>query len=166
MKEVATPIFKILIFIAATALVVFGFIKLAVAIYFSLPIAEPIMLTVLGFILIELNLLRTEVYTVIKYFAQTVELITKAREDYAANTGDTSAILVSFGPNTPPEELKSIKEKYPFLSNEIDRIVNMTKKKTLAELSMEELIKKRDKAIENNDFEKAAEIRDEINRRK
>jgi hypothetical protein len=73
--------------------------------------------------------------------------------------------------NTTPEEIENIKKKYPGFSHAIDEIlekvggISRTSTLPLSSLSSFKLEKLLQEAIDKNDFERAAEIRDEINRR-
>lgn len=75
--------------------------------------------------------------------------------------------IISINENTSPEDLEKIKNKIPGAGAALENIFKIIKgdiyqsnKKELTEMSKEELQKEMDEAVNSNNFEKAAIIRD------
>lgn len=78
--------------------------------------------------------------------------------------------IISINENTTPEQMNELKEKFPFIIDELEKILDNTNanptKKSIETMTIKQLQDELHNAVENNEFEKAAEIRDEIKKRK
>jgi hypothetical protein len=84
------------------------------------------------------------------------------------NAGMVNTITIT--DQTTPEEIEELKRKFPMFAESFDNILKSNpvynKEVDTKELSITQLETALQIAIDNNEFEKAAEIRDEISRRK
>lgn len=77
----------------------------------------------------------------------------------------TNTEIISINENTSPEDLEKIKNKIPGAGAALESILKImhgeqSSKKELSEMTKEELQKEMEEAVNSNDFEKAATIRD------
>ena len=91
------------------------------------------------------------------------------QEQFSPNTFFNKIVI---NEDTSPQEIEEIKKKFPMFADQIDKIINLGKESDLSNISnikyltLSELEKALQRAIDNNEFEKAAKIRDEIKSRK
>lgn len=161
------------------SLLIAGLIKFAYNSYASLPISIPILIAAVGFILINQANAYFSLLQVLDGFNNILKEITKQQPKtspqniqdlYNLEIPEIKRITIT--DKTTPEELDEIKQQFPMLAKDIDDILNSEglklkpTEKIITTLTDEELEKILGLYIEDDNFEKAAEIRDEINKRK
>lgn len=82
--------------------------------------------------------------------------------------------VISINEETTPEQIEEIKKKHPQIAEQLDKLLsgfmditgsNSPHAKDIYKMSVQQLQKELEKAVENNEFEKAAEIRDLLKKR-
>ena len=171
------PLALTFVFLFSIALIVYGVIKFAIAAYNSTPKFESIIVIALGIILAGVVDMIMQFDYVIETFSSLITKVVDTTDKTIQNNGRiyhpqnlfTKEIIINA--ENSQEELQRLKEQNPILAAELEKILGtlaepkQPKEEVLQNLSIEQLTKKLDKAVENSDFEKAAEIRDEIAKR-
>lgn len=159
-----------------------GTIILIASIFTSLPTAIGFILLVMGIILMCVVRIYYMLLIVINKFSDTINILTKS-VDKMASEGISPQMFSDLNPNiiaheikiddtTSPEEIENIKKKFPMLADGLDNILNKinpnfsTLPKAIELLSLTQLEKELKKAVGEDNFERATEIRNEINKRK
>ena len=174
-KETIT---QVLFMCFGTALMLWGLIIFVASFFTPMSVYTSVVYVALGVLIFNSAKLYFMFLHVLKTADDLIEKINSARaevdkttttlEDWTNDISKVAPIEIHIDDSTTPEEIENMKNRFPMLSNVIDNIINQVKPiaKTNSELSLKELEKNLKSAIDNNEFEKAAEIRDEIAKRK
>ena len=108
-------------------------------------------------------------YSFLEVISRFTELIESLTKNTPTNQGDVQ--IIKLDDNLSSEQIEDLKTKFPLFADKIETVINSIIPKTkkslsIQEMSIEQLSIELQKNIEENKFEKAAEIRDEINKRK
>lgn len=180
MKKITFELISQILFgIAGVALMLGGAIMFIGSFFTNFSLSTSIIFMVLGAILftgVKLYFMFLEVLTAAN---KQVDEINKGISPQNHNSRTYPGVTnITIDENTTMEDIEEIKKKFPPLSNIIDNVIKNTGtidndafyKETLPKhielLSLKQLEKALEEAVENSEFEKAAEIRDEINKRK
>lgn len=77
-----------------------------------------------------------------------------------------NTMRIEIDENTSPEELEALKEKFPFMAGVIESMTKTFHKKDLSSMSLIQLERELREAIDSDNYEKAAVLRDLINKKK
>lgn len=123
------------------------------------------------------------IFTVDKLFENSLssadKLIKKYEKGNSPSNTDTNPDLIktsviSINDETTPEQIEEIKKKHPQIAEQLDKLLNgfmdtigsnSPHAKDIYKMSIQQLQRELEKAVENNEFERAAEIRDLLKKR-
>lgn len=167
--------------VASIALMLIGLIMLVASFFTPLSTFNAVMLLAMGIIMSVV----VKLYFMFREVLQKVsDLLSKYSSLFSQDMkSPISSEVITINENTTPEEIEELKKKHPMVSAELDKILQRmginegmsgfmssmglsNEKKDIANMSIPELEKALEKAVNENEFETAAEIRDEIKRRK
>lgn len=141
-----------------------------------LPIFQGIMLLTAGVVLIIVSRIYSTVFSMMEKLEKTISNISGLNpKDMSVSPQDSSIFVheIKIDEETTEEEIQDIKKKFPFFSKELDGVLKTFRPadstallNKLELLSLPQLEKELGKAVENDNFERAAEIKNEINSRK
>ncbi len=169
----------------AIALITKGVVDFAGALMVSLPIYQAVIYIALGAILFTVVKAFFALSKLVSILSKTVENITSFRQttptiDFGTSITPEggSPIMLKIDATTPPEEIEKLKQQFPMLSKTFDLLCEQSKtfgnlehpgaipkEKDITKITLVQLEGYLNKAVEENDFEKAAKIRDEIKNR-
>jgi len=174
----------------ALGLTIAGLIIIVASFFTALPIFNGVVLLSLGVVIylgIRIIYVNQEVITALANFVESLPNLLSGtspqkNKPIAINNSDEFSTLINITQDTTPEEIEEIKKKFPMFADNLDSIIKTFKspqweksfdlkewhkKQTdLSRLSLEELNVALNNSLDKDEFEKAAEIRDEINKRK
>lgn len=121
------------------------------------------------------------IFTVDKLFENSLSYADKLSKKYekgnSPSNTDTDLIktsVISISDETTPEQIEEIKKKHPQIAEQLDKLLNgfmdtigsnSPHAKDTYKMSIQQLQRELEKAVENNEFERAAEIRDLLKKR-
>jgi cysteinyl-tRNA synthetase len=137
----------------------------------SLPTFQSIELILFGVIIYTIVKL---IFTVDKLFENSLASTDKfIKENEQGNSPQNPDLIktsvISISDETTPEQIEEIKKKHPQIAEQLDKLLNGFKDtigsnsphaKDIYKMSIQQLQRELEKAVENNEFERAAEIRD------
>lgn len=186
MKKISLDlVIQIIIGIAGIGLALAGAIVLVASFFTPLPIFKAIALMALGVMLFNSSRLYFIFLENLNFTTELIKKITQANSpsnpdcfyppDKKTRRNHPEFIEIKISDETTPEEIEEMKRKWPHMAEHIDMIMGMSKQihpggdkfpKRISLLSNTQLEQELKNAVENNEFELAAEIRDEIKKRK
>ena len=153
-----------------------GIIYLITSAFTPLPVFNGFMLLIGGIILIciiRIYYVFIDILNKITGVIETVAKILNTKERTSPQMfPDIIAHEIKIDDTTSPEEIEEIKKKFPMLADGLDNILNKINPnlsplpKPIELLSLSQLEKELKKAVGEDNFERATEIRNEINKRK
>lgn len=157
-----------------------GITCLIASIFTPLPVFNGFVLLIGGVILICVVRLYYVFLDVLNKTAEAIETISKiidiktgtSPQMYPGTNSNIISHEIKIDDTTSPEEIEDIKKKFPMLADGIDSILNKINPnlsplpKAIELLSLAQLEKELKKAVGEDNFERATEIRNEINKRK
>ena len=161
----------------SVCLIVVGIISFVASLFVpSIPTFQSIELIFFGVIT---HLMIRLYFTVDKLFenslAPTEKFIKKQEErNSPLNPELIKTSVISINEETTPEQIEEIKKKHPQIAEQLDKLLNgfmditgsnSPHAKDIYKMSVQQLQKELEKAVENNEFERAAEIRDLLKKR-
>jgi len=163
MKKLNAEFFlQLILGIASIALMIGGTIMFVTSLFTPLSTFNAIMLMAAGAIL----------YTGVRIYFMFLET-TSSIKDYVKGISSqigtnnlTPELLksevININEDTTPEQLDEIKKKFPMIADQLNTIINSfgDNAKNVQNMSVQQLQKELQEAVDNNEFEKAAEIRD------
>jgi len=170
----------LLLGVASIAFILVGVIILIVSFFAPLPMFNAVVLIGIGCTMF----ISVRLYFILRDVLDSVNEFLKQLQSQNSPQNQTPREIISINENTTPEEIEELKKKHPMIANELDKILNnmakgenllegffdskglFKKTKDIKEMTIVELKKALAKAVDDNEFEKAAQIRDEINSRK
>jgi len=175
MKKINAEFLLQLIFgIIAIALMLGGAIMFVASFFTSLPIFNAIYFMALGAIL----------YTGVRIYFMLLEVASSINNSSTQVNKSKAPFdllkseVININEDTTPEQLEEIKKKFPAIADQLDKIIDTfideTKKnngyfsesvKNINNMTIKQLQEELNLAVENNEFEKAAEIRDILKKR-
>jgi hypothetical protein len=189
MKKNINIITQFLTDLISFALFVGGIIMLISSLFTTTPVFQSVMLIVSGLVM-------NGISTMHGRFSEMIDLLANVLEKHNSQTENKNLTVeeIIITDKTTPEEIEMYKEKFPELKNQLDNILKnatiLSKKNIEDEDDIDKIVRKvineKDimnhpifiidkmqkleedlkKAVENDEFELAAEIRDKINKLK
>jgi len=168
----------LLLGIVSIAFILVGVIIFVASFFVPLPIFNAAVLIGIGctmFISVRLYFILRDVLDSVNEFLKQLQSQNSPQNQAQKNMPNK---IISINENTTPEEIEELKKEYPMIANELDKILSsigeeifvsnglFKKTKDIKEMTIVELKKALTIAVNNNEFEEAAQIRDEINSRK
>lgn len=167
-------IFQLIFGIASIALLLAGAITFIASFFQPFPVINSIILLGLGTIIFMGNRLYNSFTDVLHMMTKTIERIQQASSPQTHPPMVAHELIID--EDTPPEEIERIKKTFPLFASEIDKMLSQSKQgghkfstnlpSVISLLSLTQLDEELKKAIEEDNFERAAEIKNEINKRK
>ena len=169
MKKLNAEFFLQLTFgVASISLMIGGIVMIVASFFYPLSTINSVIITASGAIL----------YTGVRIYFMLLE-INDYVKDIPPQTGNNKFTpdllkpdeVIRINEDITPEQLEEIKKNFPMIADQLDYIVDgfndFHKKsvKSIHKMSIQQLKEELQKAVDNNEFEKAAEIRDVLKKK-
>ena len=143
-----------LIGLSGTILALVGLVLIGTKLFGFPYLFEGITFLFMGIIVVLIISLAELYHNTLDVLTNLFNTLTPLQKKQTVDKPQTMSFVIT--PDTSPEELRKIKEQFPFLKDIVD--ANVITEKVLEELTLEELEIRLQKAIDKDAFEEAAHI--------
>jgi hypothetical protein len=164
-----SPILHILFVVCGTGLMISGAVLIALKLFGFPFLFEGVMAFFMGGISLYVAKFQLALDIIVEKFTEMIEAmdkkVTSPHPTFGGYFGTPNAMKVEIDEHTSPEKIAELKKNFPFMGGILDAM-SQSFKKDFGSMTIAELEKELKQAIEADEYEKAAVLKDAINKKK